>query len=263
VEGQNFGYRKHVLEYDDVMNKQREAVYGLRRQLLEGEDQKEYLMGIADQIMAGLVDQHANADANPSEWDLEALGRAVMHQFGFDMHAEGIDPSGLSSKEIEDRLIEKAHQKYDEKEAIVGAPPMRFHERMIMLQFVDAQWKDHLLAMDHLKEGIGLRGYGQRDPLVEYKKESFTLFEDLMSRIEDDTIRFLFLLQPVDERKAAEEQERRQRRQQMLAAQQQTSAASGGSVATQVKREAPKVGRNDPCPCGSGKKYKKCHGVNA
>jgi preprotein translocase subunit SecA len=132
-----------------------------------------------------------------------------------------------------------------------------------MLQIVDSHWKDHLLAMDHLKEGIGLRGYGQRDPLVEYKKESFTLFEDLMSRIEEDTLRYLFLLQPIDEKKTAEEQERRHRRQQMIMNQQQSAAASGGSVATQVKRDAPKVGRNDPCPCGSGKKYKKCHGVNA
>jgi preprotein translocase subunit SecA len=263
VEGQNFGYRKHVLEYDDVMNKQREAVYGLRRQLLEGTDQKEYLMGIADEIMAGLVQQYASEEINPSEWDTEALVRAVGQQFGFDMRAEGIDPSTLSSKEIEDALVEKAHQKYDEKEAIIGAQAMRFQERMIMLHIVDTQWKDHLLAMDHLKEGIGLRGYGQRDPLVEYKKESFVLFEDLMSRIEDDTLRFLFLVQPVDEKKQAEEQERRQRRHQMMMAQQQSSAASGGSVATQVKRDSPKIGRNDPCPCGSGKKYKKCHGVNA
>jgi preprotein translocase subunit SecA len=263
VEGQNFGYRKHVLEYDDVMNKQREAVYGLRKQLLEGADQKDYLMGIADEIMASVVDTHANAEVNPSEWDLDALARAVGQQFGFDFRAEGIDPTSMSSKEIENALIDKAHEKYDVKEAVVGAPAMRFHERMIMLQFVDAQWKDHLLAMDHLKEGIGLRGYGQRDPLVEYKKESFTLFEDLMSRIEEDTIRFLFLLQPVDEKKAAEEQERRQRRQQMMMSQQQASAASGGVDVTQVKRDAPKVGRNDPCPCGSGKKYKKCHGVNA
>jgi len=220
-------------------------------------------MGIADEIMASLVQLHASAEVNPSEWDIEALVRAVGQQFGFDMRAEGVDPATLSSKELEDMLVEKAHERYDEKEAIVGAPAMRFHERMIMLQFVDSQWKDHLFAMDHLKEGIGLRGYGQRDPLVEYKKESFELFEDLMSRIEEETIRFLFLLQPVDEKKAAEEQERRQRRQQMIMSQQQATAASGGSVATQVKREAPKVGRNDPCPCGSGKKYKKCHGVNA
>ncbi|HET9218017.1 MAG TPA: preprotein translocase subunit SecA [Terriglobia bacterium] len=262
VEGQNFGYRKHVLEYDDVMNKQREAVYGLRRQLLTGEDQKGYLMGIADEIMASLVQQHASEEVNPSEWDIEALTRSVGQQFGFDLRAEGIDTESLGSKEMEDALVEKAHELYDQKEAIISAPAMRFHERMIMLQIVDSHWKDHLLAMDHLKEGIGLRGYGQRDPLVEYKKESFTLFEDLMSRIEEDTIRFLFLLQPVNEQKQAEEMERRQKRQQMMLNQQQ-SAASGGTGTSQVKREAPKVGRNDPCPCGSGKKYKKCCGVNA
>ena len=262
VEGQNFGYRKHVLEYDDVMNKQREAVYGLRRQLLVGEDQKDYLMGIADEIMAGLVQQFANEDTNPSEWDTAALARGVAQQFGFNMAEEGIDAATLSSKELENALVEKAHQLYNAKEAVISAPAMRFHERMIMLQIVDSHWKDHLLAMDHLKEGIGLRGYGQRDPLVEYKKESFTLFEDLMSRVEDDTIRFLFLLQPVDEQRQAEEQERRQRRQQMMLSQQQ-AAASGGDSNSQVKRDSPKVGRNDPCPCGSGKKYKKCCGVNA
>jgi preprotein translocase subunit SecA len=261
VEGQNFGYRKHVLEYDDVMNKQREAVYGLRRQLLVGPDQKEYLMGIADEIMAGIVQQFANEETNPSEWDTEALVRAVTQQFGFDMRAEGIDPGELGSKELEDALVKRAHEIYDAKEAVISASAMRFHERMIMLQIVDSHWKDHLLAMDHLKEGIGLRGYGQRDPLVEYKKESFTLFEDLMSRVEDDTIRFLFLLQPVDEKKQAEEAERRQRRQQMMLNQQ--AAASGGTGNSQVKRDAAKVGRNDPCPCGSGKKYKKCCGVNA
>ena len=261
VEGQNFGYRKHVLEYDDVMNKQREAVYGLRRQLLVGPDQKEYLMGIADEIMAGIVQQFANEETNPSEWDTEALVRGVTQQFGFDMRAEGIDPGELGSKELEDALVNRAHEIYDAKEAVISAPAMRFHERMIMLQIVDSHWKDHLLAMDHLKEGIGLRGYGQRDPLVEYKKESFTLFEDLMSRVEDDTIRFLFLLQPVDEKKQAEEAERRKRRQQMMLDQQ--AAASGGTGNSQVKRDAAKVGRNDPCPCGSGKKYKKCCGVNA
>ena len=261
VEGQNFGYRKHVLEYDDVMNKQREAVYGLRRQLLVGPDQKEYLMGIADEIMAGIVQQFANEETSPSEWDTEALVRGVTQQFGFDMRAEGIDPGELGSKELEDALVKRAHEIYDAKEALISAPAMRFHERMIMLQIVDSHWKDHLLAMDHLKEGIGLRGYGQRDPLVEYKKESFTLFEDLMSRVEDDTIRFLFLLQPVDEKKQAEEAERRKRRQQMMLDQQ--AAASGGTGNSQVKRDAAKVGRNDPCPCGSGKKYKKCCGVNA
>ena len=266
VEGQNFGYRKHVLEYDDVMNKQRQAVYGLRRQLLEGEDQKAYLMGIADEIMQGIVQQHAAEDTNPSEWDTKALGIAVSQQFGFDLRAEGIDFESLGSRQLEDALVEKAHQKYDEKEAAITEKAMRYHERMLMLQIVDSHWKDHLLAMDHLKEGIGLRGYGQRDPLVEYKKESFTLFEDLMGRIEEDTLRFLFHLQLVEDPKKKEEELQRKHEQAMKKAElraafQQDAADEGAS--RQVKRESPKVGRNELCHCGSGKKFKKCHGVNA
>ena len=260
VEGQNFSYRKHVLEYDDVMNKQREAVYGLRKQLLEGNDQKEYLMGIADEILSNLVAQYAGAEVHPDEWDLDGLSTSIKSQFGFDYRAEGIDPGRMGAKELEDALIEKSHEKYDAKEAVIGSAPMRYHERMIMLQIVDAHWKDHLLAMDHLKEGIGLRGYGQRDPLVEYKKESFDLFEDLMNRIEEDTLRFLFLLQPVEEQKQAEQLEKKRRRQEaMMEAQQSGNGGDGAS--RQVKREGAKVGRNDPCPCGSGKKFKKCHGV--
>ena len=259
VEGQHFSSRKHVLEYDDVMNKQREAIYGLRRQLLEEDDQKEYLASIADDIMESLVSEFASEETHPSEWDLEGLGRAVGRQYGFDFKAEGIDADELSSKELGEALLETAHRKYDEKEQVISSKAMRFHERMLMLQIVDSQWKDHLLAMDHLKEGIGLRGYGQRDPLIEYKKESFQLFEDLMNRIEEDTVRFLYLLQPVDQDKQAEQLERRRKRQQFIAENQ------GGGDARQktVKRDAPKVGRNAPCPCGSGKKYKKCHGVSA
>ena len=258
VEGQNFGYRKHVLEYDDVMNKQRQAVYGLRRQLLEGEDQKEYLMGIADDIMIDLVSKHAGENTHADQWDLNALQTAVLQQFGFDFRAEGIDPTRMGSKELEEALLAKAHEKYDQKEAIIGAAPMRYHERMLMLQIVDSHWKDHLLGMDHLKEGIGLRGYGQRDPLVEYKKESYGLFEDLMNRIEEDTLRFLFLLQPVQEKKQAEQIERKRRRAEFLMSQQNNG---GDGAQRQAKRDASKVGRNDPCPCGSGKKFKKCHGV--
>src|SRR5262245_3100700 len=258
VEGQNFSYRKHVLEYDDVMNKQREAIYGLRKQLLEGEDQKEYLRKIADEIMQGLVSEHANKESHPGEWDLDTLATSVQRQFGFDFKAEGIDTSRASSVEIEDALIAKSHEKYDQKEAIIGSENMRYHERMLMLQIVDSHWKDHLFAMDHLKEGIGLRGYGQRDPLIEYKKESYELFEDLMGRIEDDTLRYLLLLQPVEQKKQEEQIERKQKRQQFI-----TSNQGGGDgAASQVKRDAPKVGRNDPCPCGSGKKFKKCHGVS-
>jgi preprotein translocase subunit SecA len=259
VEGQNFGYRKHVLEYDDVMNKQREAVYGLRRQLLEGEDQKEYLMGIADDIMIELVGKHAGENTHAAEWDLDGLQTAVLHQFGFDYRAEGIDPTQMSSKEIEEVLLGKAHEKYDQKEALIGSAAMRYHERMLMLQIVDNHWKDHLLAMDHLKEGIGLRGYGQRDPLVEYKKESYELFEGLMGRIEEDTLRFLFLLQPVEEKKQAEQIEKKRRHAEFVMSQQSNNGGDEGT--RQAKRDSSKVGRNDPCPCGSGKKFKKCHGV--
>jgi preprotein translocase subunit SecA len=260
VEGQNFSYRKHVLEYDDVMNKQREAIYGLRRQLLEGEDQKEYISRMGDEIMTSLVEQYAPANVLPGQWEIDVLSNAVKEQFGFDFQAEGIDPSALGSKALEEELIAKAHEKYDKKEAIIGAPAMRYHERMIMLQIADSHWKDHLLAMDHLKEGIGLRGYGQRDPLVEYKKESYDLFEDLMNRIDEDSLRFLYLLQPVEEKKLDEQIERKQRRQEMILNQ---VGGDGESGTHQVKRDAPKVGRNDPCPCGSGKKYKKCHGAAA
>jgi preprotein translocase subunit SecA len=259
VEGQNFGYRKHVLEYDDVMNKQREAVYGLRRQLLEGEDQKDYLMGIADEIMADLVGQHASENTNPTEWTLDDLRTAVHRQFGFDFRAEGIDADHMGTKQLEDALVEKSHEKYDQKEVLIGAANMRYHERMLMLNIVDAHWKDHLLAMDHLKEGIGLRGYGQRDPLVEYKKESYELFEGLMSRIEEQTLQFLFLLQPVEEKKQAEQMERKRKRAEFVMSQQNNNGGDGAP--RQVKRDASKVGRNDPCPCGSGKKFKKCHGV--
>ena len=290
VEGQNFSYRKHVLEYDDVMNKQREAIYGLRRQLLEGEDQKEYITRTADEIMASLVEQYAPESVHPGQWELAVLSNAVKEQFGFDFEAEGIDSSALGSKALEEALIAKAHEKYDQKEAIIGAPAMRYHERMIMLQIADSHWKDHLLAMDHLKEGIGLRGYGQRDPLVEYKKESYDLFEDLMNRIDEDSLRFLFLLQPLGgsdaggeasgggtggpggsgggadagrgaayEEKMKQQIERKQKRQDMILNQ----IGGGAETPHQVRRDASKVGRNDPCPCGSGKKYKKCHGAAA
>ena len=259
VEGQNFSSRKHVLEYDDVMNKQRQAIYGLRKQLLEQDDQREYVMSIAEDIAASLVSQHANEETHPSDWDLEGLQTSVFRQFGVDYTKEGVDDDQLSSKELEECLIDLLHRKYEEKEELIGSESMRFHERMLMLQIVDAQWKDHLLGMDHLKEGIGLRGYGQRNPLIEYKKESYDLFEDLMNRIEDESIRFLFLLQPVDQAKQAEQIERRQKRQRFIASNQ-----GGDDGAKQpIKRSSPKVGRNEPCPCGSGKKFKKCCGVTA
>ena len=225
VEGQNFGYRKHVLEYDDVMNKQREAVYGLRRQLLEGEDQKEYLMGIADDIMIELVGTHARENTArrrmgprtackrlscSSSVSITAGGRHRSHPDEF--QGTRRSPARQSSREIRS---EGSADRRRQRCAITNA--------CSCCRSWTSHWKDHLLAMDHLKEGIGLRGYGQRDPLVEYKKESYDLFEGLMGRIEEDTLRFLFLLQPVEEKKQAEqiETKRRQRRIRHVSAEQQ------------------------------------------
>ena len=296
VEAQNFEARKHLLEYDDVMNKQREAIYGLRRQLLEGLDQRDYLLSIADGITDAMLDTYCEKTVHPGEWALSTLTNDVLGQFGIDLRAAGIEGKQLNREELRAELVRLVHQKYEEKEKLVGAEALRWHERMIMLQVVDNQWKDHLLGMDHLKEGIGLRGYGQKDPLVEYKKESFTMFQDLMDRIENETVRYLWQMQVVsaaeaaalEQRLAGESEEpeetaaapvqpaaRRGRGSQMddfvrdierkkkkeLAELQ--FSGGGDAVAVQTVHRGEKIGRNEPCPCGSGKKYKKCCGAGA
>ncbi len=264
VEAQNFESRKHLLEYDDVMNKQRETIYGLRRQLLEGkqlegQDQKEYIQGICDRMVDWLVGEFCPKSQNPDQWNLNGLRTEFWTRLGIDLRQHDLkkyDPKTLD--QLADELKHLAHQRYDEREAVWGADRMRFHERMIMLQIVDAQWKDHLLTMDHLKEGIGLRGYGQRDPLVEYKRESYDIFESLMDRIEDETLRFLFLMKtPEEQEEMIRLYQRRKRREQ---AEMQMVGGGGAEKPQQVIRRE-KIGRNDPCPCGSGKKYKKCHGA--
>jgi preprotein translocase subunit SecA len=264
VEAQNFEARKHLLEYDDVMNKQREAIYGLRRQLLAQEDHKEYVLELADRLVEELVGTYCAKDAHPDEWNLTGLRNAVFGQFGLDLRHEGLDNAQLNHGEWIETLTERLHKKYEEKERLLTPPVMRWHERMILLQVVDQQWKYHLLSMDDLKEGIGLRGYGQKDPLVEYKKESFRMFQEMMARIEEESLKFLFLLQPVQEEEQVKEIERKQKRQQadLILQGADDGSASKGGVQT-VVRAGEKVGRNDPCPCGSGKKYKKCHGAAA
>jgi preprotein translocase subunit SecA len=291
VEVQNFESRKHLLEYDDVMNKQRTAVYKQRRDLLEGLDQKEHVLEMTRGALAQFIDMRCPEGTHPSTYDFTGLKTDVMNQFG--LRLEGTDFTGMSREEIEDTINEQLVQKYQQKEDLIGPDIMRQTERMIMLQVVDDQWKDHLLSMDHLKEGIGLRGYGQKDPLVEYKKESFTIFQDMMDRIEDETIRILFTFtfeagrpnlpfeggddseyeeeEPQvseEDRKAAQavvqdftKKIERDKNREM----QQLQFIGGGSTATvaQPVIKGDKVGRNDPCPCGSGKKYKKCHGVDA
>ena len=307
VEAQNFEARKHLLEYDDVMNKQREAVYGLRRQLLEGVEQKELILeDYVSGILSDVMDQFCPIKVHPEDWDTKGLKDAIFTRCGVDIVAEGIKPESLNRQELGDAIFAKLKERYDAKEKLIGPEAMRYHERMIMLSVLDSQWKDHLRDMDHLKEGIGLRGYGQHDPLVEYKRESFDMFEAMMTRFQEDTVRYLYLMQilerPGESGSAAgpggqggpgagpeagvpaprlgggmdgngrrppravatsvdeiEQAFQRKKRRELDHAR---MAGSGDSQPVQqVVRGTAKIGRNDPCPCGSGKKYKKCCGA--
>jgi preprotein translocase subunit SecA len=262
VESRNFEIRKHLLEYDDVMNKQREAIYAIRRELLEGVDRRDYILDLADDIAMDLLEQHAPKGKSPDTWDLEGLRVSVGNQFGLDMAQLGIDPKDVTHEQLAEKLPENVRAHYENKEKRFGPEYMRFQERIIMLQVLDMQWKDHLWSLDHLKEGIGLRGYGQRDPLIEYKKESFSMFEELQARIEEETIRYLYLFEPISrEEQEAREREREEARRKLRREQNLVySAGDSAQPAPTKKREVAKVGRNDPCPCGSGKKFKKCHG---
>jgi len=313
VETQNFESRKHVLEYDDVMNKQREAVYGLRRQLMEGVDQKQLITDdYVSTILSNLLDEHAPEKVHADEWKVDALFAALYDVFGAHLENE-IDATTLNRHELGEAIFEKLRARYDVKEQILGAQAMRYHERIVMLSVLDGLWKDHLLAMDHLKEGIGLRGYAQQDPLVAYKKESFEMFEAIMLRFQEDTARHLFRMQiigpdgtpiesaeqmlhaqaaaqpphelastthaspanptpprhpvPVPTRApsttidALEREFQKKKRRELDQARSAGSSTSPNGTAP--RRAGEKVGRNDECPCGSGKKYKKCHGAEA
>jgi preprotein translocase subunit SecA len=305
VEAQNFDARKHLLEYDDVMNKQRETIYAIRRSALEGKDQRDYVLGIADDVARELVNTYCPREQHPDQWNTTQFLAEMTSQFGVDAKAAGADPGTLSHEQLADAAAEAVTHRYEEKEKQFGADLMRWLERRIILDVVDTQWKDHLLSLDHLKEGIGLRGYAQKDPIVEFKKEAFVLFEDMMARIDNETIRYLYHIQVQQAEKAPDEMQthpdaqpgpqpsrsggaaaavasaaarateasapqrlpdvarqldRKQQRQQRDL-QYQTGPAQ--AEAPKPVRAAAKVGRNDPCPCGSGKKYKKCHGINS
>jgi preprotein translocase subunit SecA len=308
VEAQNFAARKHLLEYDDVMNKQRQAVYSMRRQLLEGANEKDKILDVVRGIVEEHVDRRCPDERKPYAWDLENLQLDILNQFGVKIAIDEIRE--LEKADLEEHVYELLVRRYNEKEAMLGpdgASIMRETERMVMLNVIDTQWKDHLLSMDHLKEGIGMRAYGQKDPLVEYKKESFTLFQDMLARVQDETVKFLFFMQayegtrpimPFDGGgegdfeadvtadlepqpghngsgngvKVPEEQKvaqaalqdftrkiQKKKEKEMADLQFVGGAPGAGTKETVIKGD--KVGRNDPCPCGSGKKYKKCCGA--
>lgn len=276
VEARNLETRKHVLKYDDVMNKQRETIYSLRRQLMLEPEHREYLLGdkgVARDLLSDLTAAFLNPKVNPRDWDFDTYAAEIENIYAVDPAADaGVDFKTMNSQQIEEAIWAKASEKYAEKEAAVGAEALRAYERYIMLNIIDAQWKDHLLSLDHLKQGIGLVGYGQKDPLVEYKKQSFDMFQEMLDRIDTNTARSLFNLEIVarDEQAELEELERleRQRARKRAAAMSFTGAFEGAAAAgeeaarhTPFVRDQPKVKPNDPCTCGSGKKYKKCHGA--
>jgi preprotein translocase subunit SecA len=266
VESQNFSIRKHLLEYDDVMNKQRATIYTLRRQLLEQIDQRGEIQAIAENILDYLLDQHMSLEQMPEEWDLQGLKVQIAFQFGLDLDESGIVLNNLERDELRAAVWEKLEQMYSEKETVVGAEAMRYYERIIMLNIVDSQWKDHLQAIDHMKEWINQMGYAQKDPLVEYKKQSFDLFEAMLDRIDVETARSLYHLQVAAEEPPEQRLQRRPRRGQINFTKANATAAAAGEDSGKprtVVSDHPKIGRNDPCPCGSGKKYKKCHGAEA
>jgi len=321
VESQNFESRKHLLEYDDVMNKQREAVYSLRRQLMQGVEQKQLITDdYVSTILSGILDTNAPEKVHPEQWNYEQLFAQVYDLFGAKLENE-INATELNRHELGETIFTKLGERYDLKEKILGEAAMRYHERVVMLSVLDGLWKEHLLNMDHLKEGIGLRGYAQQDPLVAYKKESFEMFESMMLRFQEDTARHLFRMQilapdgtPIDtpEQLAAlqaahalaqtppppsmprpaetswqpeqpsaarpatpppaiptrapsttidalEREFERKKQHELNAAKQ----AGGSATAPTPQRSGPTPGRNEECFCGSGKKYKKCHGANA
>ena len=259
VEAHNFDIRKHLLEYDDVMNKQREVVYHRRRELLSGASLKDDVLDMCDALLEDIAGAHGNNEIDPAEWDWKAIDDAFFKQFkfrpGFNAQTEIEGKPIHGSDDLIDVASARVRQLYDQRETEFTEPVMRQIEKIVMLQTLDALWKDHLLAMDHLKEGIGLRGYAQVNPLVEYQKEGFTMFEALMAVMQQDVVEKVFSVQVQRQQDVEQIQQPKPQRVVMSHGDETETQA-----AAPAKREENKVGRNDPCPCGSGKKYKRCHG---
>ena len=254
VEAQNFNIRKQLIEYDDVMNQQREIIYQQRRQALEEEDLQPVILDTIEDIVDDLVENHTQEETHPEEWDLRGLEEAFLTQFSMTLSFEGNALEDFTQEGIREFLLEKARNGYSQKEEEWGSEIARDMERLVTLQTVDQRWREHLLAMDHLKEGIGLRGYAQQNPLIEYKREGLEMFQEMVEQIKGEILQMLFRIQVATQEETEHLQE----------AQQQPLLLSHGESAAGSKRKparrSAKVGRNQPCPCGSGKKYKKCCG---
>ena len=265
VEAHNFDIRKHLLEYDDVMNKQREVIYEQRKQVLEGENLKEMFFEMLEEVLDETVGIYADEGRHPEDWDMNGLRDSLIRQFSLNITSDNgavsidggksFNKNDINLESLKEALREALEQKYEKKESEIGSEMMRYLEKMVMLQIIDNQWKDHLLVMDHIKEGIGFRGYAQKNPLNEYKKEGFDAFAAMMQRIKEEITEYVFKIQPVREARA----EITQKKQRVI--EHRGEGGGGGGTPSQSKRDVEKVGRNDPCPCGSGKKYKKCCGA--
>jgi len=254
VEGRNFEIRKHLLEYDDVMTQQRKVIYEQRRQILSG-DLREEILSFAEELAESLVEQFTDPEKYPEDWELKPLTDAVFMQLGVKLRFKPEEVENLTQDGLKEQLVELVRQGYQSKVDEVGEDSMQYLERMVMLQILDNLWKDHLLAMDHLKEGIGMRAYAQQDPLRAYKSEGFQMFTALVDRIKDETVSTILRIQPM---KREEVEERIVPKEQELV----MSRGDGDARPEPQKRKKEKVGRNAPCPCGSGKKFKKCCGAN-
>ncbi|MDO8427498.1 MAG: preprotein translocase subunit SecA, partial [Deltaproteobacteria bacterium] len=264
VEAHNFDIRKHLLEYDDVMNQQREVVYGYRKQILSQSGLRDMVKESSVEVAEKIVDTHIEEKAHPEDWDLKAVGDSAANQFGVSFAPN--DAHEANSREaLAKAIVEKAWKAYNDKVALVGDEPFAQFEKVIMLHTLDTLWKDHLLSMDHLKGGIGLRGYGQKDPLREYKKEGFDLFVEMIFRLKSDVTERLFKVQIKRDEEAEvpkpEPKPRRPVNQRKLKYSRGEEDEKATEKEQPVTRQGEKVGRNDPCPCGSGKKYKRCCGV--
>jgi preprotein translocase subunit SecA len=253
VEGHNFDIRKHLLEYDDVMNQQREVIYRQRREILDGKDLNEAIEEMIQEKVDEVVGLFADEQKAPEEWDVKGMRKAVFKQFNIKMNLDSSSDNGLNIEDLSRTIEDAALRNYHDKEAVIGVEDFRNLERIVMLQTVDNLWKDHLLSMDHLKEGIGLRGYAQQNPLLVYKKEGFEMFQDLIERVKEETLGILFRIQVAQPETL---DDLRQPEQDMV-----FSHGEEPSKRKPVQRSEKKVGRNAPCPCGSGKKYKKCCGA--
>jgi preprotein translocase subunit SecA len=256
VEAHNFDIRKHLLEYDDVLNKQREVIYNQRKRVLAGENLPQEIQEIISELAESVVDPIADEKTYPEEWDYRRLNESLMRLFSFGLNFKTGETEGMARENLIEKIEVQAREAYTRKESEFGAEAMRYLEKVIYLQAIDTLWKEHLLAMDHLKEGIGLRGYGQRNPLQEYQKEGYQMFMELIQRIKEETVEKLYRVQMA----RPTEVDRFEAQKEKPLVMSRGGEAESEKQQQPIKRETRKVGRNEPCPCGSGKKYKKCHG---